>query len=75
MARFCDQFAESDVVPAFVYLARSGQMRIVRSQGNPGNLPGICTYLLGRREAYLLLKRICLKDRVWALIIEFLVFR
>ena len=32
MGRFGDQLAETDVIPAFVYLARSGQMRIVRSQ-------------------------------------------
>lgn len=65
MARFCDQLAETDVVPAFVYLARSGQMRIVRSRVNSGDLPGICTCLFGRREAYLFLKSIRLKDRVW----------
>lgn len=75
MARFCDQLAETDVVPAFVYLARSGQMRIVRSRVNSGDLPGICTYLLDCEAAYFLLKRISLKDSVWALIIEILVFR
>ena len=67
MARFCDQLAETDVVPAFVYLARSGQMRIVGSQVNSSDLPGICTCLLDRREAYLLLKRTCSKGRVWLL--------